>query len=108
MNPFELIKNAQKIQEKVEQMKRDLAAKSFTGTSGAGMVQVVMNGQQDILSVKISPEIVDPADVQTLEVLLASAVNNAHAQVQQYLTEQAQQQGADLGLGDLMKGGFPQ
>ncbi len=108
MNPFEMFKNARTIQDKMEQMKKELESKTFTGTAGAGMVTIVINGQQEVLSVKIEPEVVDPTDISTLEVLIASAMNNAHNQLQEYLQQEAVRQSSEMGLADLMKGGFPQ
>jgi len=108
MNPFEMIKNVRTLQDKMEQMKKELEHKSFTGTAGAGMVTIVINGQQEVVSVQIAPEIVDPSDISTLEVLIASAMNNAHNQLQEYLQQEAVRQSSEMRLADLMKGGFPQ
>lgn len=108
MNPFEMFKNVRTLQDKMEQMKKELENKTFTGTAGAGMVTIVINGQQEVVSVKIAQEIVDPSDVSTLEVLIASAMNNAHNQLQEYLQQEAIRQSSEMGLADLMKGGFPQ
>ncbi|MFA6689329.1 MAG: YbaB/EbfC family nucleoid-associated protein [Sphaerochaetaceae bacterium] len=108
MNPFEMFKNVKNLQDKMEQMKQELEHKAFTGTAGAGMVTVVVNGQHQVVSVKIAPEIVDPNDIPTLEVLIASATNNANSQLQEYLQQEAIRKSSELGLNDLMKGGFPQ
>lgn len=70
-------KQAQKMQKQMEEIQSDLKERVVEATSGGGMVTVHMNGKQEILSVKIDPEVVDPGDVQMLEDLILSAVSQA-------------------------------
>lgn len=70
-------KQAQKMQKQMEDAQRDLKERVIEATSGGGMVTVHMNGKQEILSIKIDPEVVDPEDVQMLEDLILSAVSQA-------------------------------
>jgi DNA-binding YbaB/EbfC family protein len=70
INPFDILKNAQKIQEK-------LAEITETGSAGGGMVEVEINGKMEVLAVRISPEAVDPNDIGMLEDLTAAAVTSA-------------------------------
>lgn len=70
-------KQAQKMQKQMEDTQRDLKERVIEATSGGGMVTVHMNGKQEILSIKIDPEVVDPEDVQMLEDLILSAVSQA-------------------------------
>ncbi|WP_320129101.1 YbaB/EbfC family nucleoid-associated protein [uncultured Sphaerochaeta sp.] len=88
MNPFELIKNMKGIQENVQKMQENLPSIIATGSAGAGMVEVTINGKFVVTSVKISPEIVDPQDISTLEVLVASAFNSASNKVQEKIKDE--------------------
>lgn len=83
MNPFELLKNMKGIQENVKRMQDLLPTITATGSAGAGMVEVTINGKFIVTDVHIEKDIVDPEDVETLQVLLTSAFNDASAKVQQ-------------------------
>jgi nucleoid-associated protein EbfC len=69
-----LIKQMQARMEKIQQ---ELAEEAIEATSGGGVITVVANGQQQIMSIKISPEAVDPEDVEMLEDLILTAANEA-------------------------------
>ncbi len=73
----ELMKQMQAMQAKMEQMQEELAEKKIEASSGGGMVKVVANGKQEILEIKIDPEVVNPDDVEMLEELILAAVNQA-------------------------------
>lgn len=73
----ELMKQMQAMQARMEQMQEELAEKRIEASSGGGMVKVVANGKQEILEIKIDPEVVDPDDVEMLEELILAAVNQA-------------------------------
>lgn len=81
MNPFEMMKNLPGINQKAQEMQEKMKAISVTGSSGADMVQVTMNGNMEVTEVKIDPVIFKPEQAQTVEVLLASAVNSAISEV---------------------------
>jgi len=72
-----MMKQAQKLQKQMVEMQEEMGKKTVEGTSGGGMVKVVANGHQDILEVKIDPEVVDPEDVELLEDLIVAAITNA-------------------------------
>ena len=72
-----IMKQAKKLQEQMEKIQEDLEQKQVEGTSGGGMVVAVANGKQEIISVRIDPEVVVPNDVEMLEDLILSAVNQA-------------------------------
>jgi len=72
-----LFKQAQKMQTQMVQIQERLAEEKVEGAAGGGMVRVVANGQGDILSVTISPEVIDPQDPEMLEDLVLAAVNEA-------------------------------
>ena len=73
----DMMKQVAKMQRKMEELQNELAEKTVEGTAGGGMVKVVANGKQDIISIKIEKEVVDPEDVEMLEDLILSAVNQA-------------------------------
>jgi len=76
-NMNNLLKQAQLMQKKMQDMQEELEKKEFTATSGGGVVEAVSNGKKELLSIKIKPEAVDPEDVEMLEDLILSAVNEA-------------------------------
>ena len=71
------MKQAQQLQEQMTKLNSELEDRTVEASVGGGMVTVTANGRQDILSIKIAPALVDPADVGMLEDLVASAVNEA-------------------------------
>ena len=73
----DLMKQMQKMQASVEKMQDELANKIVEGSSGGGMIKVTANGKQEILEIKIDPEVVNPDDVEMLEELILAAVNQA-------------------------------
>jgi len=73
----DMIKQAQRLQKQVLEMQEELGKKVVEGAAGGGMVRVTANGRQEIISVKIDPEVVDPEDVEMLEDLILAAITNA-------------------------------
>jgi len=73
----DMMKQVAKMQKQMEQIQAELAEKTVEGSAGGGMVKVTANGNQDIISIKIEKEVVDPEDVEMLEELVLSAVNQA-------------------------------
>lgn len=88
MNPFDLLKNMKGIQENVKRMQDILPTITATGSAGAGMVEVTINGKFIVTSVKIEEDVVDPSDVQTLQVLITSAFNDASTKIQQKIQDE--------------------
>lgn len=72
-----ILQQAQKVQQEIERIKQESANKQVTEESGGGMVKVTMNGNNQVISLKISKEIVDPNDIEMLEDLIVAAVNKA-------------------------------
>jgi len=66
-------KQAREMQRKMEQIETRLAERIVEGSAGGGMVKALVNGRQEIVAVKIAPEVVDPADVEMLEDLIVAA-----------------------------------
>ena len=87
-NLNEILKQAQKIQEKLTKAQQELENIEVEGSAGGGMVTVTANGKQEILKIKIDPEVVDPNDVEMLEDLVLAAVNQALEKAQQVASEQ--------------------
>jgi nucleoid-associated protein EbfC len=77
----DLMKQAQQMQEKVQQMQQQLANAEVTGESGAGLVKVLMTGRHDVKRVQIDPSLMSE-DKEVLEDLLAAAVNDAVRRVE--------------------------
>lgn len=86
-NQKDLMRRAQKMQEQLAQKQTELEEREFTVTSGGGMVEVVMNGKKEIVSLNIKPEIVDPDDIEMLQDVITAAVNEVVRQVEE-VTEQ--------------------
>ncbi len=82
MNKF-MMQQAQKLQAQLLKAQEELANLTVEASSGGGAVKVVMNGQQQIQSVKISPEVVNPADVEMLEDMVLTAVREASVKAQE-------------------------
>ncbi len=101
MNINELMKQAQAMQEKMQQAQEAAANAELTGESGAGMVKVVMNGRHDVRKVTIDPSLMNE-DKELLEDLLAAAVNDAVRKIEQA----TQQRMAELTGGLQMPPGF--
>ena len=71
------LKQAQKMQEQMQRVQEELAAREVEGTAGGGTVKAVARCDGSLVSVKIDPKVVDPSDVEMLEDLVVSAVANA-------------------------------
>src|SRR4030042_2371753 len=72
-----ILKQAQQMHAKISQLQEEMAAKTVEGSSGGGMVNILMNGKQEILSVRIDPEVVNREDIEMLQDLMTAAVNEA-------------------------------
>ena len=82
-NMGELLKQVQKIQEEINQAQESLGNLRAEGTAGGGVVTVAANGKQEILTVHLAKEIVDPQDIELLEDLIVPAVNQALQQARE-------------------------
>ena len=76
-NIGKLMKQAQEMQAKMARLQEELATREVEGSSGGGMVTVRMNGQQEVLAVKIEPEVFEEGDREMLEDLIVAATNEA-------------------------------
>ncbi len=87
-NMGNLMKKAQQLQEKMAKVQEELGGKTVETSAGGGMVTVVANGKQEIVSIKIDPEVIDANDVEMLEDLVLAAVNDALYQARQMVSEE--------------------
>ena len=76
-NVKEMMRQAQRLQAKIGQLQNELATKEIEVSIGGGMVKAVANGKPEIVSITIEKEVVDPEDVEMLQDLVMSAVNEA-------------------------------
>lgn len=77
-NMQQLMKQAQKMQERMEVAQAELAATEVTGTSGGGLVSATVRGSGELLALTIDPKVIDPDDVETLQDLVVAAVRDAN------------------------------
>ena len=87
-NMGNLMKKAQQLQEKMTKLQEELGQKTVETSSGGGMVAVVANGKQEIVSIKIDPEVIDANDIEMLEDLVLAAVNDALYQARRMVSEE--------------------
>ena len=92
-----MIRQAQKMQEQMAQKQEELAVREFRSTAGGGMIETVMNGAKELVSIKIDPEVVDPDDVEMLQDLVVAAVNEAYRMVEDATSEEMQEITGGLG-----------
>ena len=87
-NMNQMMKQAQKMQKQMAEMQEGLADKTLEVSSGGGAVKVTINGEKQILDLQISPEVVDPDDVEMLQDLVITAVNEAIRQMDEATASQ--------------------
>ncbi len=76
-NMNQMLKQAQKMQEDMATLQEDLEARTYTASSGGGMIEVTINGKHMVEKITINPDAVDPEDTEMLEDLITVAVNEA-------------------------------
>ena len=81
-----LMKQAQQMQAKMSSLQNELATREVEASSGGGMVKVKVNGKQELLDIKINRECVDPDDVEMLEELVKTALNQAITESQEMVS----------------------
>ena len=88
LNINSLMKEAKKMQADMEKSQEELASKEFDATAGGGAVSVKVSGQKLLKEIKLNKEVVDPEDIEMLEVLILTCVNEALRKVDQAQAEQ--------------------
>ena len=77
MNIMSMMKQAQKLQAKMAEMQAEMGNRTATAQAGGGRVEATVNGRQELLSLRIDPEVASPDDVEMLQDLILAAVNEA-------------------------------
>ena len=103
-NMNNLMKQAQRMQRQMEEATKELESKEYTATSG-GAVSVTVSGKKEVVSVKLSEEVVDPDDIEMLEDLIMAATNEAFRQMETESSEAMSK--LTGGLGGALGGGLP-
>ena len=83
-----MMKQVQQMQAKMEAMQAELEQAEVEGSAGGGMVKVIVNGKNEVKSITIDPEVVDPEDVEMLQDLIVAAMNQAREKSQELQQEQ--------------------
>ena len=97
-----MMKQAQKLQAQMLKLQEEMAEKTVETTSGGGMVKVVANGRQKVVSIQIEKEVVDPEDVEMLQDLILAAINDALAKSQEMVTEEMSKLTGGMNIPGLM------
>jgi DNA-binding YbaB/EbfC family protein len=87
----EMIKQVQKMQEQAKKIQEGLALKTVTASSGGGMVNVTVNGRQEVMQIRIDPVCVDSNDIPMLEDLVLAAVNQGLRKSRELMAEEMKQ-----------------
>ena len=101
-NMGNLMKQAQQFQNKMAKLQEELGKKTIEAASGGGMVTVVVNGQQELVSIKIDPEVVDPEDIDMLQDLVLAAVNDGMARAKKMVNDEMGKLTGGLNIPGLM------
>lgn len=72
-----IVRQAQKMQSQISKVQEEIGQKKVEAATGGGMVTAVVNGNQELLEVRINPEVVDPQDIELLQEMIVGAVNQA-------------------------------
>jgi DNA-binding YbaB/EbfC family protein len=87
-NMGNIMNQAKKIQDRLASVQEEMALKTIDGSAGGGMVTVTANGRQEIVSLKIEPEVVNPEDIEMLQDLVQAAVNDALRKSQEMVQQE--------------------
>ena len=102
-NMNNLMKQAQRMQRQMEEKTKEMEDKEWEAAAGGGAVTVRVSGKKEVLSVKLSEEVVDPDDIEMLEDLIVAATNEALRKMEEESQEMMSSITGGLGMG----GGFP-
>ena len=100
-NMNNLMKQAQKMQKQMEEKTKELEEKTWEASAGGGAVTVTVSGKKEVTGVKLTPEVVDPDDIEMLEDLIVAATNEAWRKMEEESSEVMNSITGGLG------GGFP-
>ncbi|MCJ7772608.1 MAG: YbaB/EbfC family nucleoid-associated protein [Desulfobacterales bacterium] len=97
-----MMKQAQMLQSKMAKLQEEMAEKTVEATSGGGMVKVVANGSQRIVSIQIEKEVIDPEEADMLQDLVVAAVNDALSKSQEMVSSEISKLTGGLNIPGLM------
>jgi DNA-binding YbaB/EbfC family protein len=89
INPFDILKNAQKIQEQMSGFQEKLGDITATGAAGGGLVEIDINGKLEVLAVRIAPQAVEGADIEMLQDLIMAAFTDGMTKVKGAISSEA-------------------
>ena len=102
-NLGQLMKQAQEMQTKMQEMQERVAEAEATGVAGGGMVSVTLNGKNEMRAIKIDPSLADPDDMEIMEDLIVAAYNDAKTKIEAHVQEEMQKVTGGLNLPPGMK-----
>ena len=97
-----MMKQAQQLQAKMLKLQEEMSEKTVETSSGGGMVKVMANGRQQLVSIQIEQEVVDPDDVEMLQDLILAAVNDALSKAQDMVSEEMNKLTGGMNIPGLM------
>ncbi len=101
-NMGNMMKQAQKLQSKMMKLQEELSDRTVVSSAGGGMLKVVANGRQQIVSIEIEQEVVDPEDVEMLQDMVTAAVNDALTKSREMVNEEMSKLTGGLNIPGLM------
>lgn len=107
MNIQKMMQQAQAMKQKMAEMQEKVLQMEISGQSGGGMVRATLNGKGEIKKLKIDPQIVNPAEIEMLEDLVAAAINDARNKVEEKVAGETQRIMGELGLPSGAAGNLP-
>lgn len=93
-----ILKQAQQLQKKMASMQEELGEKTVEASAGGGMVKAVANGKQQLVSISIEKEVVDPEDVEMLQDMVLAAVNEALSKSQEMVSSEMSKITGGMGI----------
>ncbi len=90
-NMKDMMKQAQKMQQKIVEEQKKLESATMDAQSGGGMVSVTVNGKKEIIALTIADEVVDPSDKEMLQDLIIAAVNEANTKMDEYIQDKMEE-----------------
>jgi len=100
-NLFKLFKDFQKFQGEIKKIQDELVKEEITGSSGAGMVEVTINGKLEVVDVKIERKLLEESNLEMLEDLIVAATNDAIKKAQGRMREKIGEIAGELSLSEL-------
>jgi DNA-binding YbaB/EbfC family protein len=108
INPFDILKNTQKLQEQMGAFQEKLGFISVTGSAGGGMVEIDLNGKIEVLAVRIAPEAAEDGDTEMLQDLIMAAFSDGLEKVKEAISKEMGSMAGGMGIPGLSGlPGFP-